>query len=248
MSTYVMSDLHGEAELFHKMLEKIQFSETDTLYILGDVIDRGPDGIVLLREITAAPNIILLLGNHEYMMMQYFAPEATETEIRRWNKNGNTPTRDAYLQLEPQTQGEILDMIAQLPTHLQLTVDSKDYYLVHGFPGENAHDEVWTRPAIDTANPIPDTILIIGHTPVLHMQCAKEDREDRIAEMIRNGEHPQILHAPGFINIDCGCSYDDPIKTLACLRLEDMKEFYVNQGFTATISQRTIVNENCPGA
>ena len=106
--------------------------------------------------------------------------------------------------------------------------DEKDYYLVHGFPGENVHDEVWTRPAIDTANPMPGTILIIGHTPVLHMQCAKEDREDRIAEMIRNGEHPQILHAPGFINIDCGCSYDDPIKTLGCLRLDDMEAFYTH--------------------
>jgi len=149
------------------MLEQIHFSETDTLYILGDVIDRGPDGITLLREITAAHNMILLLGNHEYMMMQYFAPEATETETRRWNKNGNTPTQDAYSQLNPQAQGEILDMIAQLPTHLQITIGGKDYYLVHGFPGENLHDEVWTRPAIDTANPIPGAILIIGQTPVL---------------------------------------------------------------------------------
>lgn len=227
VSNYVMSDLHGEAVLFHKMLEQIQFSETDTLYILGDVIDRGPDGIAMLQEISATPNMVLLLGNHEYMMMQYFAPEATETEIRRWNKNGNTPTRDAYLRLDTQTRKEILDMIADLPTHCQLTIENKVFYLVHGFPGENVHDEVWTRPTFDVENPIPGTMLIIGHTPVLHMQCSKEERESRITEMVRNGEHPKILHTPGFIDIDCGCSYDDPIKTLACLRLEDMVEFYV---------------------
>ena len=41
--TYVMSDIHAMAELFWKMLDKIQFSDRDTLYILGDMIDRGPD-------------------------------------------------------------------------------------------------------------------------------------------------------------------------------------------------------------
>jgi len=48
--------------------------------------------------------------------------------------------------------------------------------------------------------------------------------------MIRRGEQPRILHAPGVIDIDCGCSLEDPIKTLGCLRLDDMAEFYV---FTA---------------
>ena len=34
-----------------KMLEKINFSDSDTLYILGDVVDRGPDGIKILLDI-----------------------------------------------------------------------------------------------------------------------------------------------------------------------------------------------------
>ena len=36
---YVMTDLHGEYELFKEMLEKINFSDEDTLYILGDCCD-----------------------------------------------------------------------------------------------------------------------------------------------------------------------------------------------------------------
>ena len=43
--TYVMSDLHGCYDKYAQMLEKIGFGDGDTLYILGDVIDRGPDGI-----------------------------------------------------------------------------------------------------------------------------------------------------------------------------------------------------------
>ena len=35
MAHYVMSDIHGEADRFHAMLEKIHFSADDTLYILG---------------------------------------------------------------------------------------------------------------------------------------------------------------------------------------------------------------------
>ena len=83
MSIYVMSDLHGEADLFHAMLRKISFSEQDKLIILGDVIDRGPMGISLLTEIMDTPNMEMLLGNHEYMMLQYFDPQATLVEILR---------------------------------------------------------------------------------------------------------------------------------------------------------------------
>ena len=41
IAIYVISDIHGEYELFMKMLEKIKFQNTDTLYILGDILDRG---------------------------------------------------------------------------------------------------------------------------------------------------------------------------------------------------------------
>lgn len=62
MAHYIMGDIHGEADLFHAMLEKIWFSEDDTLILLGDVIDRGPDGIAMLLEIIEMANAIMLLG------------------------------------------------------------------------------------------------------------------------------------------------------------------------------------------
>ena len=48
---YVMSDIHGEHSRYISMLETINFSDEDTLYILGDVIDRKPGGIDILRDI-----------------------------------------------------------------------------------------------------------------------------------------------------------------------------------------------------
>ena len=39
--TYVVSDIHGCDKLYFRLLETLRFSDTDTLYILGDVTDRG---------------------------------------------------------------------------------------------------------------------------------------------------------------------------------------------------------------
>lgn len=45
---YVLSDIHGNKENFDSILEKISLQPEDSLYILGDVVDRYPYGIQLL--------------------------------------------------------------------------------------------------------------------------------------------------------------------------------------------------------
>ncbi len=62
---YVMSDIHGPEDRFNAILAQINMKKTDHLYILGDVIDRNPDGIHLLRRIARTKNMTMLLGNHE---------------------------------------------------------------------------------------------------------------------------------------------------------------------------------------
>ena len=64
-----MSDIHGRKDRFDDVLKQIKLTKNDTLYILGDVIDRNPDGITILKYIMHKPNIKMLLGNHEYMML-----------------------------------------------------------------------------------------------------------------------------------------------------------------------------------
>ena len=54
---YVMSDVHGEYEKYRRMLEKIRFSDEDTLYILGDVVDRGPEPVKLLQDMAVRENV-----------------------------------------------------------------------------------------------------------------------------------------------------------------------------------------------
>lgn len=67
---YVTSDLHGfSLDKFKGYLEQVSFSDDDFLYVLGDVIDRGPDGIRILKWLMSKSNAQLILGNHEAMML-----------------------------------------------------------------------------------------------------------------------------------------------------------------------------------
>ena len=46
-----MSDIHGRLDMFEEVLEKIDLKDSDTLYILGDVIDRGPNPVKILLKL-----------------------------------------------------------------------------------------------------------------------------------------------------------------------------------------------------
>ena len=62
--TYVISDIHGQTRRFQSVMKQINLQPEDTLYVLGDAIDRYSDGIKILRQLMAMPNVKLLLGNH----------------------------------------------------------------------------------------------------------------------------------------------------------------------------------------
>ena len=70
--TYAISDVHGMGHLLDQMLEKIAFSEADRLYVLGDLIDRGPDPAGVLDLAMERKNIIALKGNHEDAFVDWY--------------------------------------------------------------------------------------------------------------------------------------------------------------------------------
>ena len=141
MSTYVMSDVHGLKNRYDAMLKALALKEEDTLYILGDVIDRGRDGIAILLDIMNRDNVHMLLGNHEYMMKQYYeAVHHVITDMHkawgvmdRWKHNQCTTTMDAFERLNNIQQRELLDYLDQLPLAVcDLRVNDELFYLVHG--------------------------------------------------------------------------------------------------------------------
>ena len=100
--TYVMSDIHGDSKSFFALLDKINFCDKDTLYILGDVCDRGPDPMSVYIKAMESENIILLKGNHEQMAIGCLSSITDETNLDNmtdfvlWLENGGENWRGQF--------------------------------------------------------------------------------------------------------------------------------------------------------
>ncbi len=67
MALYLIGDLQGCDAPLQRLLETIDFSpSTDTLYLLGDLVNRGPDSLGVLRRLKSLGDAAqCLLGNHD---------------------------------------------------------------------------------------------------------------------------------------------------------------------------------------
>ncbi len=231
--TYVCSDIHGKLLAFLDLLGEINFSqETDHLYIVGDGIDRGEDGIWILQHVIKNKHCMtFILGNHEYMMLSAYASDTSVADKFFWLNNGGTKTNAVFECLSKEEQSEILGFLENCPAYVDVTVGGQRYHITHGWPADRLEDRVWKHPpqGIQSVNPLLDgSKLIVGHTVTVRLHAANRWEENRVINaMIEEGKHLKICKTPEFICIDCGCGHELPVSRLACLRLEDMKEFYV---------------------
>ena len=71
MSIYVIGDLHGCHAEFVRLLDAVNFSPThDTLWLVGDVINRGPGSLACLQEAQALGSAVrCVLGNHDFHLL-----------------------------------------------------------------------------------------------------------------------------------------------------------------------------------
>lgn len=71
MSTYVIGDLHGCHAEFVSLLEKLHFNPAqDTLWLVGDLINRGPGSLACLQEAKALGRAVrCVLGNHDFHLL-----------------------------------------------------------------------------------------------------------------------------------------------------------------------------------
>lgn len=212
---YVISDIHGQYVKFKQMLELIKFSDEDQLFVLGDVVDRGNSSIKTLRYVMSRPNIKMLVGNHEKMMIDALRGDAGEY---LWYANGGYHTMNELSSYSEIEQDKYLDFIASLELTHELQINNQTYLLCHAgirfdkdiplINREHANDIVWMRDEFYYFEPVPDKyIVIFGHTPTKNISGKWE-----------------IWRNKNKICIDCGAAYGGK---LACLRLNDMQEFYI---------------------
>jgi bis(5'-nucleosyl)-tetraphosphatase (symmetrical) len=99
MATYLIGDIQGCDDALGRLLDKISFSPSrDTLYLLGDLVNRGPASLAVLRRLIALDGSAhSLLGNHDLHLL------ATAHGVRKPHRNDtiadilDAPDRSALL-------------------------------------------------------------------------------------------------------------------------------------------------------
>ena len=71
MAIYAIGDLQGCYQSFRQLLDLVQFDPSnDQLWLVGDIVNRGPDSLVLLRFLKQAGNSTkIVLGNHDLHLL-----------------------------------------------------------------------------------------------------------------------------------------------------------------------------------
>jgi serine/threonine protein phosphatase 1 len=218
---YAVGDIHGCAGLLDETLASID-ADMDRnrdrrclTVFLGDYIDRGPDSrrvIDLLIEWRRGREAVCLMGNHEEMMLRFFAEPVLWD---RWAPNGGVQTVLSYglrpaLHLDEEEAADLADRLAErIPdSHvdflgsLPFTFENGDVLFVHagikpGLPMDQQRPEdlLWIRDEFLSFKGSFGKLVVHGHTAV---------------------GTPQVL--PNRINIDTGAYATG---RLCCLVLDE---------------------------
>jgi len=193
MARYTISDIHGCNKTFQLLLEKINFSKEDTLFLLGDYIDRGPDSRGMIDHIfylqKEGYQVDYLLGNHEEMLLE---------NIKENYHNGESETLESF---EVEQSKDIPSLYLDWIKNLKYFIETEGYILVHAGlnfnienPLEGFHSMLWARhwyKNLDKAW-LNGRVVIHGHTPI---------RDYAIEDSV------QYLNDLPVIDIDAGCAF-----------------------------------------
>ncbi|MBO4394901.1 MAG: metallophosphoesterase [Eubacterium sp.] len=124
---FLCSDIHGDLDKYMKALDIVGDNE---LIIVGDVIDRGDNGLDILLDTMNRDNVTLMMGNHEGMMLDFLFGGGLYG--RAWLNpcNGGEITCDAFMKNEKVNDKALSDYLSHLP----VSIDFGDVFLVHGMP------------------------------------------------------------------------------------------------------------------
>jgi serine/threonine protein phosphatase 1 len=216
MATYVIGDIHGRVNLLDQLIQDVPWDiKNDKIVFLGDLIDRGKDspGVVdrVMELLEANPNVVVLRGNHEQMML-----DCLEYGELNWlvPENGGQATLNAYgIKLDEiedisdiKIPEDHLNFLESLPYYHE---DEQAIYVHAGLiPGEHPSETdpdvlLWTRD-LDFYKGYHGKLCFFGHTPTHYLP---KDGRRRFGIYIHGG----------CVGIDTSGMEESP---LSCLNVE----------------------------
>lgn len=214
MATYAFTDIHGNYNLW--LAIKNYCKDDDTLYFLGDAIDRGPDGIKIMQELLEDDRVLYLMGNHEYDFLDYvkigiprILQDKQERELIEWN--GCVNTLKSFLHLTDIEQEQLISAlnIKLIKKCIYINKEKKKIFLCHsGCNFEDMSKEeiktfIWDRKHITTpdaqmSSAFNEYYIVHGHTPVQLLKSNKADMSKNTIEKYYN-EHKIDLDLGSFV-------------------------------------------------
>ena len=205
--TYVISDVHGEYELFMRLLDKIAFSKRDTLYICGDVIEKGLQSLTLARYVSQMSNVKGIAGNHEYAFLKYYYGQSRQFSV------GSEELLKKLRSYFPE-DGNLLDWrLVDWFEGLPFYIEEDDFICVHAGapidsygrilpldkarPEELVYDRNFKDPQV---KPTDSKCVFFGHTP----SCYITGGEGRILTYLREGAKGDRVADYYKIHLDVG--------------------------------------------
>jgi serine/threonine protein phosphatase 1 len=226
MATYVIPDTHGCLNTLRFLLEdKLLVSKGDSLYFLGDYIDRWHKGAHVVDYLVKLKDqgfsINALRGNHEQMLLDSILDPIA---FKDWMLNTGGSTLKSYRDF----LGSDFDFPFDIPdSHLQFYSDLPHHLMVDRFilthgginykindPFSDTTSLLWKRPEAVPSDFMPNSLFIHGHTPT---------PLDVIKEQVAN---PNAR----IISLDAGCVYAgryNGVGYLVALEIETMKLSWV---------------------
>ena len=219
---FVMSDIHGQYELFLKMLDKIKLKRKDLLVIIGDICDRGKKSYEIymkcMKMRKLGYNLKFILGNHEDMLLEDLEndyPIRYETEYSVFRNSKYFENKDMKDWHEENFLEEIEWLVKWLK-NCSLIISGNENIFVHAgldlkkvLEKQEKETVLWTREEFWLMENVEleeykGKNIYFGHTPNINGRISK--KTDRIK------------------GIDCGAFFTH---FLGCLEVKSQKEIYV---------------------
>lgn len=194
MAVYVTSDAHGHVRALDAALSQVSPGADDAVFVLGDMVDRGPDPMGVIRLVRSLPNTHVLLGNHEMMMLEALLGLERDS-MDMWAFNGGFTTLEGIAQMDSDEVAELADWAEALPLYAIVTVGGRDFVLVHAGinPGKAAGRYDGTLESLDAllrAQTVEDLVWIRGE--FWGQPTGLIDRQGRGPQVIA-GHTPTVL-------------------------------------------------------